>query len=62
MNTVDKIKLTSLKREIAAGIEDLVHGRFQTYNVANLMELVDDVKRRGRIHLRLTTQRLRKKM
>jgi len=34
MNTVDEIKLASLKRELAVGIEDLIHGRFQTYNDA----------------------------
>ena len=62
MNAVDQIKLTSLKREIAVGIENLVHGRFQTYNDANLMELADDVKRRGRIRLKAMTQLHRKKM
>ena len=51
MNTADEIKLAALKREVAAGIDDLNHGRFQTYNDSNLMKLADDVGRRGRNRL-----------
>ena len=51
MNTADEIKLAALKREVAAGVDDLNHGRFQTYNDSNLMKLADDVGRRGRNRL-----------
>ena len=51
MNTADEIKLAALKREIAAGVDDLNHDRFQTYNDSNLMKLADDVGRRGRNRL-----------
>jgi len=51
MNTVDEIKLATLKREIVAGIDDLDHGRFQTYSDANLVQLAEDVGRTGRTRL-----------
>ena len=51
MNALDKIKLADLKRELAVGVEDLVHGRFQTYSDANIMQLADDIGRIGRIRL-----------
>jgi len=40
-------QLESLKREIAIGIEDLEHGRYQTYTDANVMQLAEDVGRSG---------------
>ena len=51
MNTVDETKLAALKRQLAVGINDLDHGRFQSYNADNLMLLADDVGRTGRIHM-----------
>jgi len=51
MSTADKIKVATLKRELAVGIDDLDHGRFQTYTDANLMHLVADIGRAGRIRL-----------
>ncbi|TAK94639.1 MAG: hypothetical protein EPO07_16410 [Verrucomicrobia bacterium] len=51
MSTVDKIKVAVLKRKLAAGVNDLDHGSFQTYSDANLMQLADDVGRTGRIRL-----------
>ncbi|MGA3180353.1 MAG: hypothetical protein ABSF38_08435 [Verrucomicrobiota bacterium] len=41
----------SLRREIAVGIEDLEHGRYQTYDKANVMVLAEDVGRSGRERL-----------
>jgi hypothetical protein len=41
-------QLASLKRAIAIGIEDLEHGRYQTYTDANLMQLAEDIGRSGR--------------
>lgn len=40
--------LAALKREIAIGIEDLEHGRYQAYTDANVMQLAEDVGRAGR--------------
>ena len=51
MSTVDETKLAALKREIAAGIDDLDHGRFRTYTDANVTQLADDIGRTGRIRL-----------
>ena len=51
MNTANEIKIAALKSEIAIGIKDLVRGRFQTYNGANLMQLADDICQIGRIRL-----------
>jgi hypothetical protein len=47
-------QLASLKRGIAAGIEDLEHGRYQTRDDANLMQLAEDVSRSGRERLMKT--------
>jgi len=44
-------QLESLKREIAIGIEDLEHGRYQRYTDANVMQLAEDVGRSGRERL-----------
>jgi hypothetical protein len=43
--------LASLKREIAIGIEDLEHGRYQTYDDASVMRLAEEVGRSGRERL-----------
>jgi hypothetical protein len=51
MSTVHEIKVAALKRELAVGIEDLIHGRFRTYNDTNIMQLADDVSRSGFIRL-----------
>jgi hypothetical protein len=40
--------LALLKRDIAIGIEDLEHGRYQTYDDASVMRLAEDVGRSGR--------------
>ena len=51
MSSADEIKVAALKRELAAGVDDLDHGRFQSYSDANLMHLADDVGQTGRIRL-----------
>jgi len=51
MNTVDEIKFSALKREIAVGIKDLVHDRYTAYSDANIMQLADEVGHDGRIWL-----------
>jgi hypothetical protein len=51
MNTAKEIKVAALKSEIAAGIDDLDHGRFQTHTDANITQLADDVRRTGRFRL-----------
>ena len=44
-------QLAALKREIAAGIEDLEQGRYQTYTEASVMQLAEDVGQSGRERL-----------
>ena len=45
-------QLAALKRDLAAGIDDLDHGRYQTYSQANAMQLAEDVGRTGRERLK----------
>jgi len=47
-------QLAALKRDIAAGIEDLEQGRFQTYSDANVMQLAENIGRAGRERLAKT--------
>jgi hypothetical protein len=47
-------QLTALKKDIAAGIEDLENGRYQVYSESNAMRLAEDVCRRGRDRLAKT--------
>ena len=37
-----------MKRDIAAGIDDLDNGRFQTCSEANVMQLAEDIGQSGR--------------
>jgi hypothetical protein len=50
-DTFKQRQLASLKREIAIGIEDLEHGRYQSYTDANVMQLAEAVGRSGRERL-----------
>jgi hypothetical protein len=43
-----KRQLAALKREIAAGIDELEHGKYRTYTNSSLMQLAEDVARSGR--------------
>jgi hypothetical protein len=42
---------SKLKHLITVGVDDLKHGRYQTYNDSNLMQLADEISQRGRIRL-----------
>ena len=44
-------QLAWLKREIQIGIEDLERGRCKSYDESNLMELAEEVAKRGRHRL-----------
>jgi hypothetical protein len=47
-------QLAALKRDIAAGVEDLENGRYQTYSDANVMQLAEDIGKSGRERLKKT--------
>ena len=44
-------QLTALKRDIAAGIDDLESGRYRAYSRSDAMRLAEDVGRKGRERL-----------
>ena len=41
-------QLAALKRDLAAGLEQLESGRYRTYNDTGVMQLAEDVGRTGR--------------
>lgn len=43
---------TALKREIAAGIEDLEHARYHTYTDTNVLQLAEEIGKSGRERLK----------
>ncbi len=45
-------QLAALQRDLATGISDLENRRFQTYSDASLMQLAEDVGRKGRERLK----------
>jgi hypothetical protein len=45
-------QLAALKKDLAAGIEDLERGRYRTYDDSNVMQLGEDVGRSGRERLK----------
>ena len=45
-------QLAALKQEIGAGIDQLDHGRYRSYDDANVMQLADEVAQRGRERLK----------
>jgi len=44
-------QLALLKRELDIGIDQLEHGRYRSYDEANLMQLAEDVGEAGRARL-----------
>jgi len=44
-------QLAALKRDIAAGIDDLEKGRYREYSDANVMQLAEEIGRSGRERL-----------
>jgi hypothetical protein len=47
-DTFKQRQLAALKRDLAAGLADLEHGRYQTYDDASVMRLAEDAGRSGR--------------
>jgi hypothetical protein len=45
-------QLTALKRDLVDRLEQLAHGRYRTYDDANLMQLAEEVGRSGREQLK----------
>jgi hypothetical protein len=44
--------LTALKRDLAAGLDQLDHGRYRSYDDSNLMQLAEEVGQNGREQLK----------
>ena len=61
MKLTGEIKSDALRREIALGLDDLAHGRFQTYTEDTLMQLANDIGRIGRNRLKVAAKVLGKK-
>jgi len=51
-DTFKQRHLVALKREVVLGVDDLEHGKYQTYSDANVMQLAEDVGRAGRERLK----------
>jgi hypothetical protein len=45
-------QLAALKRDLAVGLDQLDHGRYQTYNDTTVMQLAEEVGRSGRERLK----------
>lgn len=50
-------QLAALKRDLEAGLEDLDHGRYQTYDDSNVMWLAEEVEQAGRKRLKNSRRR-----
>jgi hypothetical protein len=50
-DTFKQRQLAALKRDLAAGLEQLDSGRYRTYDDTNVMQLAEDVGRAGRERL-----------
>ena len=51
-DTFKQRQLAALKRDLAAGLEQLDSGRYQTYDDTSIMQLAEDVGRAGRERLK----------
>jgi hypothetical protein len=51
MRNVNEIKTAAIKRDLAAGIEDLERGRYHVFDDTSLMLLSEDIARSGRERL-----------
>ena len=51
-DTFKQRQLAALKRDLAAGLEQLDSGRYQTYDDTNIMQLAEDVGCAGRERLK----------
>ncbi len=45
-------QLAALKRDLAAGLDQLDNGRYQTYDDTDVMQLAEDIGRAGRERLK----------
>jgi len=45
-------QLAALKRDLAAGLDDLSAGRYQTYDDTNVLQLAEEVGKSGRAKLK----------
>ena len=45
-------QLAALKRDLAIGMDQLSEGRYQTYSDSNLMQLAEEIGRKGRERLK----------
>jgi hypothetical protein len=51
-DTFRERQLAALKRDLAVGLEQLDHGRYRTYDDANVMQLAEEVSKAGRKRLK----------
>jgi hypothetical protein len=56
MKLTGEIKLDALRREIALGLDDFAHGRFQTYTENTLIQLANDIRLVGRNRLKVVAK------
>jgi hypothetical protein len=49
-------QLAALKRDLAVGLEQLEHGRYRTYDDANVMQLAEEASQAGRKRLKGATE------
>ena len=47
-------QLATLKRDLALGLEQLANGNYKTYDGTNVMQLAEEVSKRGRERFRTT--------
>jgi hypothetical protein len=50
-------QLAALKKDLAAGIEDLEHGRYREYDDSNVMQLAEEVEHSGRERLKKSSKK-----
>lgn len=51
-DTFKQRQLAALKRDLAAGIEQLEHGHYRAYDDTNVMQLAEEIGRSGREQLK----------
>jgi hypothetical protein len=51
-DTFKQRQLAALKRDLAAGLEQLESGRYRTYDDTNVMQLAEDIGHAGRERLK----------
>ena len=51
-DTFRKRQLAALKRDIAIGLKDLDDGKYQTHSESSMMQLAEDIGKKGRERLK----------